>query len=94
MFQTDPPLMAPKQSSLEQGDNSIYMEQRGLGGTICSYGHMLEPSPSKGIVSSPPICFHDSALLNIIHNKRDQNSMQKNRGCAEYEFFQARVRFL
>jgi hypothetical protein len=77
MFESNPPLMGPKQPSLKQGDNSIYMRQRSLGGTLCSYDHMLEPFFSEGIVSSPPICFHDSALLNMIYNKGDQTQCRK-----------------
>lgn len=77
MFKTNPPLVCPEQPSLKQGDNSIYMRQRSLGGTVCSYDYMLEPFFSEGIIPSPPICFHDRALLNIIYNKRNQTRCRK-----------------
>jgi len=79
MFLTDPSLMCPQQPSLEQRDNPIYVWQRSLGGAVGSYDYMLKSFFFEGAVSSPPICLHNTARFNEIHNKRDQTRCRKVR---------------
>jgi len=72
MFRTNPSLMRTQQPSLEQRDDSIYVWQGTIGGTVGSYDYMLKPFFLEGVVSSPHICFYNSARFHEINNKSNQ----------------------